>query len=171
MSPSSFVAIGVLLLILIPIVQTDLRQRRIPNVLNAVLAVAGLVLSAFTAASWRAALIGLIAPFAVIAVFLGLIALMKLLRRPGTLGLGDVKFLAAASLWVGFVGSTMVFVVASLLSLAFVLARAPWRPLDLRGAIPFAPFLAAGLLVVYGLAASLAPSAVAPAPATIATTG
>jgi leader peptidase (prepilin peptidase)/N-methyltransferase len=153
MSALTPIAFGVLLLILIPIVHSDLRARRIPNLLNALLAVAGLVLSAFTASGLRAFLLGLIAPVAILVVFLGLIALMKLLRRPGTLGLGDVKFLAAASLWVGFLGSTMVFIVASLLSVVFVLARAPWRPVNLRGAIPFAPFLAAGLLVVYGLSA------------------
>jgi leader peptidase (prepilin peptidase)/N-methyltransferase len=151
MSATSFIALGVLLLILIPIVHFDLQERRIPNALNVLLATAGFLFQTISASSVRAALIGLVAPVAIIALFLGLIAIMKLLRRQGTLGLGDVKFLAAASLWVGFIGSTAVFVIASLFSVGFIVARSPWRRLDLRGAIPFAPFLAAGLLVVYGL--------------------
>lgn len=168
MPATTLIALGVLLLILIPIVRSDLRERRIPNALNALLAIAGLALQCFTAPSFSAVLIGLIAPVAVIGLFLGVIALMKLLRRPGTLGLGDVKFLAAASLWVGFIGSTAVFVVASLLSLMFVLIRMPWRKVDLRSAIPFAPFLAAGLVLIYISGAPLHEDAVisSPAPAT-----
>jgi leader peptidase (prepilin peptidase)/N-methyltransferase len=168
MSSTSLIALGVLLLILIPIVRSDLHQRRIPNSLNALLAAAGLTVQAVTAPSVRVLLAGLIAPIAVTALFLLLILVMKMLRRRGTLGLGDVKFLAAASLWVGFVGSTMLFVVASLLALLFVLARTPWRPLDLRAAIPFAPFLSAGLLLVYLFTGPLYASAATPAKAVAA---
>ncbi|HWK35009.1 A24 family peptidase, partial [Sphingomonas sp.] len=106
---------------------------------------------AISAPSWSAWLHALVPPLAVIALFLTLIAVMKWLRRPGTLGMGDVKFLAAASIWVGFVGSTGVFVVASLLALAFTVARAPWRTPDFRAALPFSPFLAAGLALVFTL--------------------
>lgn len=166
MAATSLIALGILLLILIPIVRSDLREHRIPNVLNMLLAAAGLALQCLTAPSFHAVLIGLIAPFATIALFLGIIALMKVLRRPGTLGLGDVKFLAAASLWVGFVGSTAVFVVASVFSLAFVLMSMPWRKIDLRSAIPFAPFLAAGLLLIYATGALSQSSAIA-APLTV----
>ncbi|MCP3731142.1 hypothetical protein M9978_11955 [Sphingomonas sp. MG17] len=81
---------------------------------------------------------------------------MKLLKRHGTLGLGDVKFLAAASIWVGFVGATLLFVLASLLALGFTLASAPWRKLDFKAAIPFAPFLAVSLALVFVGSASLA---------------
>ena len=155
MSSIKLIAVGVLVLILIPIVIIDLRERRIPNYLNLILAGTGLLAQSVTATSFRAVLMGLIAPVAIAALFLGVIALMKLLRRPGTLGLGDVKFLAAASLWVGFVGSTLVFVVASVLALGFVIARAPWSRLDFKRAIAFGPFLAASLLLTFALAEPL----------------
>jgi leader peptidase (prepilin peptidase) / N-methyltransferase len=153
MTPIEIVAVGALLLLLLPVILFDLRERRIPNQLNALLAVAGLAFVMFTAPSWRAVLMALVAPLAVLAMFLALIGVMKLLRRPGTLGLGDVKFLAAASIWVGFIGTTLVFVLASLLALIFTLARAPWRRVDFRAAIPFGPFLAFSLALVFATGA------------------
>ena len=155
MSSIKLIAVGVLLLLLIPVVVIDLRERRIPNWLNAALAATGLLAQSLVADSFRDVLAALIAPAAIIALFLGIIAVMKLLRHPGTLGLGDVKFLAAASLWVGFVGSTVVFVLASLLALGFMVVRAPWRSLDFKQAIAFGPFLAASLLLIFVLAGPL----------------
>ena len=152
MSSVKLIAVGTLLLILIPVIVIDLRERRIPNWLNLALAATGLLAQSLAAATFRDVLMALIAPAAIAALFLGIIALMNLVRHPGTLGLGDVKFLAAASLWVGFVGSTMVFVIASLLALGFMLARAPWHSLDLKRAIAFGPFLAVSLMLVFVLA-------------------
>ena len=157
MTAVRIIALGVLVLLLLPIIAVDIRERRIPNGLNALLAVVGLAFQFATAPTWRAALTGLIAPLAIILVFLLLILAMKLMKRPGTLGLGDVKFLAAASIWVGFVGSTAVFVLASLLALGFTLARAPWQTLDMRAAIPFSPFLAVGLMLVFAAGATPGP--------------
>ena len=151
MTPTTLIAAGVLMLILLPIIVIDLQERRIPNVLNALLAAAGLVFDAVTAPSLAALLRGLGAAVAIVLLFVGLIALMRLLKRPGTLGLGDVKFLGAAGIWVGFVGSTLVFVVASLLALAFTVTRAPWRKLDLKAPIPFSPFLAVGLALIFAI--------------------
>jgi leader peptidase (prepilin peptidase)/N-methyltransferase len=167
MTPVELIAAGVLVLILLPIIVVDVRERRIPNWLNAALAVAGIGFRAATAPTVPALLWGLMAPIAVILLFLGLIALMKVLQRPGTLGLGDVKFLAASSIWVGFVGSTVVFVVASLLALLFTLARAPWRKLDFRAAIPFSPFLAVSLAMVFAIG-TLLTFEPRPAPAEVA---
>lgn len=154
MTAQKAITMGVLILILIPIIAIDVRQRRIPNSLNIALAAAGIIFQVAVATSYSSVLIGLIAPVAIIALFLGLIALMRLLKRPGTLGLGDVKFLAAASIWVGFVGSTLVFVIASLLALGYTLARAPWQKLDLRAAIPFSPFLAVSLALIFAATAA-----------------
>ncbi len=156
MTPVEIIAAGVLVLLLVPIIVVDLRDRRIPNGLNVALAATGVAFRAVAAPTWWAVASSLIAPIAVIALFLALIGLMKLLRRPGTLGLGDVKFLAAASVWVGFVGTTLVFVLASLLALGFTLARAPWRRPDFRAAIPFAPFLAVSLGLVFVAGSSAA---------------
>jgi leader peptidase (prepilin peptidase) / N-methyltransferase len=157
MSADRIIALGVLVLLLLPIIAIDVRDRRIPNDLNLLLAAVGLAYQLATAPTLRAAAMVLLAPIAIVAVFLALIAAMRLLKRAGTLGLGDVKFLAAASLWVGFVGSTAVFVGASLLALAYTLAGAPWRKVDLRAAIPFSPFLAVSLALIFAAGAQPAP--------------
>lgn len=167
MRPVTLIAAGVLVLILVPIVAVDVRERRIPNLLNAALAATGIAFQAAVSPSIAALLRGMIAPIAIIVLFLGLVGLMKLLRRPGTLGLGDIKFLAAASIWVGFVGSTLVFVLASLLALLFTVGTGPWRKLDLRAAIPFSPFLSVGLALVFALGTLLAPSVPAAETSTI----
>ena len=149
MTPAAIIFVGILILLLIPIVVIDLRERRIPNALNAGLAVAGLGFQAVTATSYVALPRALAAGAAIIVLFLGLIGLMRILKRPGTLGLGDIKFLAAAGIWVGFVGSTIVFVAASLLAVGYTLIRGRWRTIDLRAAIPFGPFLAVSLALVF----------------------
>lgn len=149
MSAIELIAAGMLVLLLLPIALFDLRERRIPNALNVLLAASGIGFRMVTAPDWPSVALALLAPIAVIAMFLALIGAMKLLRRQGTLGLGDVKFLAAASIWVGFIGTTLVFVIASLLALLFSLARAPWRRLDLKAAIPFGPFLAVSLALIF----------------------
>lgn len=154
MSPVEIIAAGALILLLVPITLFDLRERRIPNELNLLLAGTGLSFRFFTAQNWTSIGLSLLAPLAVIAMFLALIGVMKLLRRRGTLGLGDVKFLAAASIWVGFVGTTLVFVVASLFALLCTLARAPWRRLDFKAAIPFGPFLAVSLVLIFATSAT-----------------
>lgn len=143
------VAGAMLVALLVPITLFDLSVRRIPNSLNAMLGITGLGFRLVTAPDWRAVAWSLVAPVAIIAMLMALMAVIKLMRRRGTLGLGDVKFLAAASIWVGFVGTTLVFVLASLLALSFTLARAPWRRLDFRAAIPFGPFLAISLAATF----------------------
>jgi leader peptidase (prepilin peptidase)/N-methyltransferase len=167
MTPAAIIFVGILILLLIPIVAIDLRERRIPNALNAALAITGLVFQAATAGSYAALPRAVGAGAAIIVLFLGLIGLMRVLKRPGTLGFGDIKFLAAAGIWVGFIGSTVVFVAASLLALGFTLVRAPWRTPDLRAAIPFGPFLAISLAVVFVVSNAPAGRALPAAPAAL----
>lgn len=146
-----FVALGALVLLLTPVVVTDLRERRIPNAWNLALGAAGMIFHLIQAPAWRTLAESLAAAVLTAALFLGVLWVMRHLRRSGSLGLGDVKFLIAASQWVGALGAAWVFVGAGVLALAAVLAAAPWRGLDLRRQIPFGPALAVALLVIYGL--------------------
>jgi prepilin peptidase CpaA len=79
--------------LLLAAVLTDIRARRIPNVLTAILAAAGLVAAAFGVGSPTGLLGALGALAAGFAIWLPIYAL-------GAVGAGDVKLFAAASAWL-----------------------------------------------------------------------
>jgi leader peptidase (prepilin peptidase)/N-methyltransferase len=73
-------------------------------------------------------------------------------RKIQGLGLGDVKFLAAAGIWVGVAGLPILLVVAALTALVCAgIMQLAGRQLSGQTAISFGPFLAIGLLFAAGL--------------------
>jgi leader peptidase (prepilin peptidase) / N-methyltransferase len=129
----------------------DIDRGIIPNWLN--LTIAGLGLSkaliiggpsASSEAACEAAAIG--------AVFWLLRRLYFLLRNIQGLGLGDVKFLAAAGIWVGVAGIPVLLMIAALTALACAgVMQLAGRQLTGQTSISFGPFLAIGLLFASGL--------------------
>ncbi|MCR5876676.1 A24 family peptidase [Phenylobacterium sp. J426] len=149
MSGLALVATGVLILLLIPVVAIDLRERRIPNVLNLSI---GLLGAAFAwAREPELATLGalLLGALLALGILLAAVGVLRLLKRQGQLGAGDIKFLVAASFWVGASGAAWTFVVASLLSVLTLLVLAPWRGWNPRESVPFGPALSAALLTVF----------------------
>jgi len=68
------------------------------------------------------------------------------------LGLGDVKFLASAGIWVGLAGTPIVLLIATLTALACAgVLQLTGRSLTVQTSLPFGPFLAAGLVVTVAL--------------------
>jgi leader peptidase (prepilin peptidase)/N-methyltransferase len=64
------------------------------------------------------------------------------------LGLGDVKFLAGAGIWVGLAGIPIVLLIATLAALACAgVLQLKGRSLTVQTSLPFGPFLAAGLAI------------------------
>lgn len=98
---------------------TDVRARRIPNRLVAVIAVAGLVFSGVAVGGWLAvgkSLLGVALGFGIWIVFYAI----------GVLGAGDVKLAAAAGAWLGVGGiwrASLVAAVAGGALAVFMLAR------------------------------------------------
>ena len=126
----------------------DLRTQRLPDPLTLVAAVCAAALAA------RRGMDGLlegVAAAVIAMVILGLMrAVFQRLRGDPSLGLGDVKLIAALALWLGALTPLMV-AIAALLGL---LAQAASR--QRRGRIAFGPMLAAsgwglGLLLEIGL--------------------
>jgi len=69
-------------------------------------------------------------------------------RKIQGLGLGDVKFLAAAGTWVGIAGLPMLLLVAALTALACAgIIRLAGRQMTAQTSMSFGPHLATGLLV------------------------
>lgn len=91
----------------------DLRERRIPNWLNALVAVAGVLTTSIYASPvvWWASLLGLLLGFAILLVPFAL----------GFVGGGDVKVLAAVGAWLGPLGVIVAFLAAQVVSLVVAL--------------------------------------------------
>jgi leader peptidase (prepilin peptidase) / N-methyltransferase len=125
----------------------DIQRGIIPNGLNLSIAGLGLLKAAvgggvFAAleAGSEGVVIGL--------VFWLLRRLYFVLRKTQGLGLGDVKFLAAAGPWIGIAGLPTLLLVATLTALVAAGGlQLAGHNMTRRTSLPFGPFLAAGLLV------------------------
>lgn len=70
------------------------------------------------------------------------------LRKTQGLGLGDVKFLAAATVWTGIQGIPTLLLIATLTALAAAGGlQLAGRGMTRQTSLPFGPFLATGLLL------------------------
>src|SRR5262245_1437600 len=129
----------------------DLDRGIIPDWLN--LAIGGLGLSkALLVGDAAAGLEAACEGAAIGIVFWLLRRLYFALRKFQGLGLGDVKFLAAAGIWVGVAGLPVLLMIAALAALLCAgVMQLAGRQLNARSSLPFGPFLAIGLLVVSGL--------------------
>ena len=135
------------------LIWTDLRSGLLPDWMNAIIAISGLVRMAAgddpSSALWGAA-----AALAVGIVLLLLRRLYAMVRGRQGLGLGDVQFLMAATLWTGLSGLPILLLVATMTALAGVLVLfVMGRRLTGQTALPFGPFLVIGLLAVLVLQA------------------
>jgi leader peptidase (prepilin peptidase)/N-methyltransferase len=129
----------------------DIRHGIIPDWLN--LTIAGLGLSKAVIIGGAPAGLEAACEGAVIGVTFWLLRrLYFAFREVQGLGLGDVKFLAAAGIWSGVEGLPMLVLVAALTALACAgLAQLAGRQLSGQTSISFGPFLAIGLLFTLGL--------------------
>jgi leader peptidase (prepilin peptidase) / N-methyltransferase len=134
--------------ILTLITWTDFRTQTIPDFFNVILAASGFAAVALlNLVSLSDAIIGLV--FGVIAP-LGLRAGFRALRGVDGLGLGDVKFLGAAGLWVGAMGLPWVVLIASISGLAFAFAlQLVGKNFTRQTRLAFGPHLALGLFVTW----------------------
>jgi leader peptidase (prepilin peptidase)/N-methyltransferase len=125
----------------------DIRHGIIPDWLNLSIAVLGL-LRIFLIGDFFATIAALGEGIVIGAVFWLLRRLYFALRGIQGLGLGDVKFLVAAGIWVGIAGIPMLLLVATITALACVGAmQLSGRALTAQTSMSFGPFLAIGLLV------------------------
>jgi leader peptidase (prepilin peptidase)/N-methyltransferase len=129
----------------------DLRRGIIPNELNLAIAILGIAqvmvfgnpVDGFEALG-EAAAVGVI--------FWLLRRLYFVLRQADGLGLGDVKFLAAATTWVGVTGVPTLLLIATLTALTAAGGlQLAGRQMKRQTSLPFGPFLALGLLLTPGM--------------------
>jgi leader peptidase (prepilin peptidase)/N-methyltransferase len=152
MQPVDLVFLGLLGLLLVAVTMVDLRERRIPNLVNVAIAALGLAHAVVRAPSWHS-LLAELGVAVLSAVLFGATAwFMRRLSRHASIGMGDLKFLTAASLWVGCDGSVMILLVACVCAVVATLLAAPWQGLDMRRMLPFGPMLALAMVLVVAAA-------------------
>jgi leader peptidase (prepilin peptidase) / N-methyltransferase len=141
---------GLLCLLSAVLAWIDIREGIIPDWLN--LTIAGLGLSkAVILAGPLAGLEAVGEGAAIGAIFWLLRRLYFAFRKIQGLGLGDVKFLAAAGLWVGVTGLPLLLLVAALTALVYAgIMQLTGRQLSGQTSLSFGPFLALGLLFASG---------------------
>lgn len=124
----------------------DLRRRIIPDRLNLALLGLGLAVAAWEDPSPTALALRLGEVALAFGLFWALREAHARLRGRVGLGLGDVKFIAAATAWTGLLGLPLLILAASLTALAAVLAATlAGGRIDRATRLPFGPFLALGL--------------------------
>jgi leader peptidase (prepilin peptidase) / N-methyltransferase len=144
------VPFGLLCLLCAILAWIDIRDGIIPDWLNLAIAGLGLVKILLTGDQW-AALEAIGEGIAVGGLFWLLRRLYFSLRGIQGLGLGDVKFLAAAGIWVGVAGIAPVLLIATMAALACAgVVQLSGRALTAQTSLSFGPFLAAGLLLTSG---------------------
>ncbi len=125
----------------------DFRHGIIPDWLNLSIAGLGLVQAGLVGGP-PAALLALGEGLAVGVIFWVLRRLYFRWRKSDGLGLGDVKFLTSAAIWVGIAGIPTLLLIAALAALAAAGSlQLAGQQMTRRSALPFGPFLAAGLLL------------------------
>jgi leader peptidase (prepilin peptidase)/N-methyltransferase len=127
----------------------DIRRGIIPDGLN--LSIAGLGLVKAVIAGGSAAGIEAACEGAAIGLIFWLLRrLYFVLRKIQGLGLGDVKFLAAAAPWIGITGTPMLLLIATLTALVAAGGlQLAGRDMTRQTSLPFGPFLAVGLLLTF----------------------
>jgi leader peptidase (prepilin peptidase) / N-methyltransferase len=137
-----------LMAVLAAVCAIDARYGIIPNSLVAALAMGGLLQTYLTGdAELMQRCFEAIVVFAVAALFR---SAYRWLRGQHGLGFGDVKFVAAAVLWVGIEGFPALLLIAVLSALAsLAILKAEGYDLDGKQAISFGPHLAVGLWLTW----------------------
>lgn len=148
MPVTAVIASGVLAAALIALSVVDLRSFRIPDGLNLGIAVSGIVVTlTFTREAF--------ATHVVAALLAGLaLAAMNFVyasfRKRQALGMGDMKLIAAGTLWVGPPGVLSVLLWSSVTGLLhFLVKRVMGTELNAGTRIPFGPHVALGIWLVW----------------------
>src|ERR1700730_16992234 len=127
----------------------DIRHGIIPDWLN--LSIAGLGLAKVVIAGGSVAGIEAACEGAAVGLIFWLLRRLYFrLRKIQGLGLGDVKFLAAAGIWIGVAGMPTLLLIATLTALVAAGGlQLAGRDMTRQTSLPFGPFLAIGLLLTF----------------------
>jgi leader peptidase (prepilin peptidase)/N-methyltransferase len=134
----------VLMFFLIALSWIDYKTHRLPNKLTFPLMLIGL-LNGYITNKAIDSFIGLTLGYL---IFFSLETFYKVIKNKDAIGRGDAKLLAVGGAWCGWVGLPYIILIASSSGLISVLFFKKYL-LKLNGHIPFGPFLALGITIVW----------------------
>ena len=133
-----------LLSVLVHLSWTDIKSYRLPDKLTFPLMGLGLI-QGYIAGLFPERLIGMVLGYL---VFVGIEYSFKALRGKDGLGRGDAKLLAAGGAWCGWMGLPFIVLIASCLGILAALMPSVRKSTE-NDRIPFGPFLALGIFMVW----------------------
>jgi leader peptidase (prepilin peptidase) / N-methyltransferase len=134
----------VLMFFLIALSWIDYKTHRLPNKLTFPLMLIGL-LNGYITNKAIDSFIGLTLGYL---IFFSLETFYKVIKNKDAIGRGDAKLLAVGGAWCGWVGLPYIILIASSSGLISVLFFKKYL-LKLNGHIPFGPFLALGITIIW----------------------
>lgn len=140
----TIIASFILILFLITLSWTDYKTYRLPNKLTFPLMLFGL-LNGYITNKAIESFIGLILGYL---IFFSLEHFYKVIKNKDAIGRGDAKLLAVGGAWCGWIGLPYIILIASSTGLIAVLLFKKYL-LKSNGHIPFGPFLALGIALVW----------------------
>ena len=140
----TIIASFILILFLITLSWTDYKTYRLPNKLTFPLMLFGL-LNGYITNKAIESFIGLILGYL---IFFSLERFYKVIKNKDAIGRGDAKLLAVGGAWCGWIGLPYIILIASSTGLIAVLLFKKYL-LKSNGHIPFGPFLALGIALVW----------------------
>lgn len=136
-----------LFLLLATVALVDVRTRRIPDPLNALIVASGLGATLLLDGSLLNSVIGIVSGYG---AMWGVSAGYRAVRGADGVGMGDAKLLAGAGAWLGWLGLPFVVLIASSVGLVWVaVKRLSGQTVSPRDALAFGPFLCVGVFVVW----------------------
>jgi leader peptidase (prepilin peptidase)/N-methyltransferase len=141
--------------LVVAIAVIDHRRMIIPDELNALSFIAGMVAAGVgTEASTVAILQALARASVMFVLFFGFRAVYRTLRGVEGMGFGDVKLAAVAGVWLDWASLPIAVEIAALSALAAALyARLRGNEFDARARLPFGVFFAPAIWICWALAA------------------
>lgn len=140
----TIIASFILILFLMTLSWTDYKTYRLPNKLTFPLMLFGL-LNGYITNKAIESFIGLILGYL---IFFSLEHFYKVIKNKDAIGRGDAKLLAVGGAWCGWIGLPYIILIASSTGLIAVLLFKKYL-LKSNGHIPFGPFLALGIALVW----------------------
>ena len=137
-----YISAVILLGLLIALSVIDLKTFRLPNVLTFSLIGSGLIQAWLVSGELQSKIIGAIAGYS---IFVAVELVFKHIRGKDGLGRGDAKLLAGGGAWVGWAGLPFIVLIGSGMGLVAAL----FPSIRKTGKVPFGPFLALGILIVW----------------------
>jgi len=144
MTPLSIISGLALLAVLLLLSWTDIKSYRLPDKLTFSLMGLGLI-EGFISNILTERLIGMAIGYL---VFVGIEYSFKALRGKDGLGRGDAKLLAAGGAWCGWMGLPFIVLIASCFGILAALMPSVRKSTE-NDRIPFGPFLALGIFMVW----------------------